>query len=138
MTYEHKTDCVVESKSNHQEVSKTKIVDNLSFLYKYEEKISMVVHLSVSFSIPLLDHPFEKVESGVVSNLNRFITNLQEPSSKNFGKPFSDGEVSVVLKDTSPLVILAGITFTHSNLVGCLKSAESTCNVVGNYLEKKL
>ena len=107
----------------------------------------MVVHMSVPFSIPLLDHSFDEVEPEVVSNLKRVIPNLPEPSSKKFmrwrysqvSKPFSGGEHGyLVLKDTSPLVILAGDAFTHSNLDGCLKSAESACNVVSNYLEKQL
>ena len=100
----------------------------------------MVVHTSVPFTIPLLDNPFEDVEPQVISNLKRVIPNLPEPSSKKFlrwrysqvSKPFCGEEHScLVLKDTSPLVILAGDAFTHSNLDGCLKSA---FNAVTKYL----
>ena len=103
----------------------------------------MVVHTSVPFTIPLLDNPFQDVEPEVLSNLKQVIPNLPEPSSKKFlrwrysqvSKPFCGGEHGcLVLKDTSPLVILTGDAFSHSNFDGCLKSAESSFNVVSKYL----
>ncbi|XP_066922169.1 renalase-like [Clytia hemisphaerica] len=109
-----------------------------------EEGLSMVVHTSVPFSIPLIDHQFDQVEPTVLDNLKQVIPNLPEPTSKKFmrwrysqvSKPYNGGEQGcLVVKDSSPLVILAGDAFTHSNLDGCISFGDRVFDIIRKSIE---
>ena len=95
--------------------------------------LSMVVHTSVPFSIPLLEKTFDEVEPQVMEHLKQIIPNLPEPHSKKFlrwrysqvSEPYEGAPGCLVVKDTSPLVVLAGDAFKHSNLDGCISSGDA-------------
>jgi len=102
------------------------------------EGLSMVVHASVPFSIPLIDEQFEKVEPMLMVNLKNIIPNLPETDHKKFMRwrysqvstPYDGAPGCLVINDSSPLIILAGDAFTHSNLDGCISSGDSAFEVV--------
>ena len=98
----------------------------------------MVVHTSVPFSIPLIDKEFEKVQPMVFENLKNIIPNLPETDAKKFMRwrysqvstPYDGGPGCLVISDSSPLVVLAGDGFSHSNLDGCISSGDAVFEVI--------
>lgn len=98
---------------------------------------TLLVHSSVPFGLKHLEDDKQLVEEILLANVRELIPGLPAPSHTHLirwrysqvykGYPGGHG---YVLISESPLVILTGDAFTHSNLEGCIAAAHSTVNAI--------
>ncbi|XP_064627147.1 renalase-like [Lineus longissimus] len=101
---------------------------------------SLCVHTSVPFGLKHLEEDKEAVQPIIMDHLRKLIPDLPQPTEtkcqkwrySQVYKGYEGSPGCVVLQD-SPLLVLAGDSFIHSNLDACLVSAKKTADVILNH-----
>lgn len=105
---------------------------------------SLVVHTTVPFGLETINSDRDSVCSNIIlPRLYQLLPQLPKPSFikmhrwrySQVYKEYPGAPGSVILRD-SPLLILAGDSFTYSKFDGCLSSAIKTAAVVCHSLQK--
>lgn len=93
---------------------------------------SAVIHTSVHFGMKHIEEDKEQVKNIIMKHVKELLPDLPEPAEvKGHKWRYSQvhksyaGEPGCVVLSNSPPIILAGDAFSHSNLDGCLDSAQS-------------
>jgi len=107
--------------------------------------VSLVVHTSIPFSMKHLEHSFNHVQPIIEDYLYKYLPSLPKHSSSKllrwrYSQVTSsyDNQPGCLVINTSPLVILAGDGFTHSNFDGCVDSAEAVLEQMKQHLTNKI
>ncbi|OWF42205.1 renalase-like [Mizuhopecten yessoensis] len=93
---------------------------------------SAVIHTSVRFGMNHLEEDKEAVKDIIMKHVKELLPDLPEPAEvkghkwrySQVHKSYADEPGCIVLSQNPP-IILAGDAFSHSNLDGCLDSAQS-------------
>ncbi|KAJ8022431.1 Renalase [Holothuria leucospilota] len=97
---------------------------------------ALVVHTSVPFGIKYLETAKEEVEPLILNHLDKLVPNLPAPVRtkcqrwrySQVSTPLEGSPGTLVLDEgPSHVLLVAGDGMSHSNLDGCIDSAEATC-----------
>jgi renalase len=98
---------------------------------------ALLVHSSVPFGLDHLEDDKEVVRDLLLPTVNQLIPGLPSPSHTylirwRYSQVFKGcpGAPGHMILSQSPLVILTGDSFTHSNFEGCIEAADSTLQQV--------
>ncbi|XP_022112095.1 renalase-like [Acanthaster planci] len=103
---------------------------------------SLVVHTSVPFGIQHLEADKDEIQRVIMQHLYQLLPDLPEPAEvkclrwrySQVTTPY-EGNPGCIFLARLPTyaVVAAGDAFTHSNLDGCISSAETTCERLVEY-----